>query len=124
MATRGSLHVGGKRYYISSDAYPSFARKIFKRALAIMKYNGYKKTTRNFIRLCNELVGAKWIRGLAPKSFKYPFEEYIWYVNLKKGTVRVKEGKPTTKEEKRRLRIIRKAIRRKEPLRLEDLLFG
>lgn len=82
MSTRGSLRIGRKRYYIRSDAYPSFARRVLKGALK------RSKTKTGFIKTANKIAGFKWITGIAPKGFGYPFEEYKWKVSLKQKKIK------------------------------------
>ena len=83
MATRGSVRIGNVYYYIRSDAYPSFALHILKKAVR------RAKSRRSFIRIANELAGFRWIDGRAPKKFiNSPFEEHRYIVNLSKRTVK------------------------------------
>ena len=90
MATRGSLVIGKKRYFVCCDAYPRFARGVLRDALRIWK-RSRTKTRRGFIRIVNRVAGHRWVEGYAPKSFGWPFEEYRWFVSLKKGTIKYKE---------------------------------
>ena len=90
MATRGSLVIGKKRYYISYGADPRSARGVLRDALRIWK-RSRTKTRRSFIRIVKRIAGSDWIRGYAPKSFGWPFEEYRWFVSLRKGTIKYKE---------------------------------
>ena len=83
MSTRGTLEIDGERYYIGSDAYPSFAKKHLRKALSMNP-----ESAKHFIEEANEVAGFKWIHGKAPKSFTYPFEEYVWKVNLSKKTIK------------------------------------
>jgi len=88
MSTRGSIKIGSIKYYISSDAYPSFAKPVIQKTLR-------KRPTSNkeFISIANKIVGKitgirhpSWISGLAPREFGWPHEEYTYTINLKQRT--------------------------------------
>ncbi len=82
MATRGSIYVAGKRYYISSDAHPSFAKKVIRGALKV------SKTRRQFVLNANKMAGFRWIdTRVSTKGFRPPFEEYRYKVNIRKKSV-------------------------------------
>jgi len=83
--------IGKNRYHITSDAYPSFAKRVFEEALTKAP-----KTAASFIDIANNIAAptraqgvsdSKWIDGKVSRSFGWPFEEYIWVVDLKIGTV-------------------------------------
>ena len=88
MSTRGSIVLGGKHYYLQSDAYPSFARDVIKKTLATKP-----RTVREFIIRANKIAGFKWINGRAPRDFlNGVFEEYRWYIDLKKRKFKGEEN--------------------------------
>ena len=83
MATKGAVKIKNTYYYISSDAYPSFAKKILLKAVKI------SKTPREFITNANKLAGHKWIAGRVSKKWlNTPFCEHIYEVNLRTKSVR------------------------------------
>jgi len=95
MATRGSVVVGGKRYVISYDAYPSHAREVIKKVLKTKP-----KSRKEFIRRAKK-YGLD-IEGRASRKFRYPFEEYRYIVKIRKKRVKTVIPKPKKRKKKRR----------------------
>jgi len=111
MSTRGRLIVGGQEYYISSDAYPKFAKRIFREALRWWKGTSGKYAD-EFVATCNEIAGFAWIQKFwsesSKRTFGWPFEEYRWKVNLRTGKVSYTKPKPTERQLEHERRVISK----------------
>jgi hypothetical protein len=92
VGTRGSLNIGGKRYYISSDSMPDHFLGALKTAYLIYKKRG-KGRAEFLISILNSSYRMRnWIQPLYPgEKFEYPFEEYSYYLNLKTGKVKAYE---------------------------------
>lgn len=79
MSTRGYVKGGNKYYFISSDAYPDFARKTLKKALKRCKNQSYQCV----IKHANNIAGFEWINKniSADKEFRESiFCEYGWEI--------------------------------------------
>jgi len=90
MSTRGTAVIDGKKFYIRSDAYPSFAKPVIKKALQSLEdyYAGYDRTLR-FIFKANCAADFEWISTEELKGkFDLIFDEYHWIVNTTRGTFR------------------------------------
>ena len=84
MSTRGTVRILGERYFMQSDAYPSFAKKVLLKALK-------KSDTRaGIVRASNKEAGFDWLSKMKKgEQFGYPFEEYRWIVNTRDKTVKL-----------------------------------
>ena len=80
MSTRGTIKLAGKYYYITSDAYPSHAKRIIRKTKATKP-----KNAKEFIKTANRTAGFKWIKGRAGKKYRESvFNEYNYSAKLKK----------------------------------------
>jgi len=87
VTTKGSLKVGGKSFYLQSDASPEHATLWLKRALAAKP-----RTIKEFVGVVNILAGFDWIYEELKSTnsfFDSPFEEYRWVINLRDSTFRL-----------------------------------
>jgi hypothetical protein len=78
MSTRGSAIIGGERYWMGSDAYPSFAKSTLLYAVK------RASTPSGVVRVANDKAGFTWLTKMSRgERGGYPFESYRWKVNLK-----------------------------------------
>lgn len=84
MSMRGSVRILGVRYFMRSDAYPSFAKRVLLKALK-------KSNTReDIVKAANKEAKFDWLSKMVKGDrFGFPFEEYRWLVNTKTKTVRL-----------------------------------
>ena len=83
MSTRGTAVIGGQRYFIATDACPSYAKS--KLEYAVKNAN----TVSGVVRLANKKAYSGWLTKMSKgERFGYPFEEYRWIVNMRNKTVK------------------------------------
>jgi len=84
MSTRGTVRIHGERYFMRSDAYPSFAKKVLLKALK-------KSDTRaGIVRAANKEAGFDWLSKMKKgERYGYPFEIYRWILNIRDKTVKL-----------------------------------
>jgi hypothetical protein len=88
MSTRGSLKVGGKFYYISSDSFPERCKPRILKALRLRMPG---ETPESFVKLLKDL-GVYVDQKPLPKNSKFLgsfADEHRFIVSLAEGTVKV-----------------------------------